>query len=72
MVITKKVWPVSWVSDDGKQMNSIWDMCPGDKYWVGEPVELTFDYPDDLAAKVRAAKILELQAKLAALQEVVE
>jgi len=72
MKITKKVWPVAWVSDAGKQINGVWDMHPGDKYWVGEPVELTFDYPEDMVPQMRAAKVLELQAKLAALQEVAE
>ena len=68
MRITKKVWPVAWVGTNGTQINGIWDMNPGDKYWVGEPVELTSEYPDDLVPKMRAEKIAELEATLEALR----
>lgn len=69
MKITKKVWPVAFVGSSGTQINGVWDLHPGtEKYWVGEPVELTFDYPDDLVPKMRAEKIAELEATLETLR----
>lgn len=64
MKITKKVWPVAFLGSNGTQINGVWDLHPGDSYWVGEPIELTLEYPDDLVPKMREAKIAELEATL--------
>ena len=66
---THKLWPVSYVNDDGEQVNTLYVFHPsGADYWVGDPIELEVEHPSDMADDARIAKILELREKLSKLE----
>ena len=67
---TTRFWPVAYLSNSGEQVNTVMTfdpskVCPD--HWVGEPVELSFEYPDTLGAEAVSAKIKALSDELNAL-----
>ena len=68
---THTLYPVSYVNDDGEQINTIYLFSPIgvlNDYWVGEPIEFEAEHPSDMADDARIAKILELREKLSKLE----
>ena len=68
---THTLYPVSYVNDDGEQVDTLYyfdpsDVMPG--YWVGEPIEYVVEHPSDMEDDARIAKILELREKLSKLE----
>ena len=69
IVITHKLWPVSYVSDSGSIINSLYSFKPhGEGYWVGEPIQLAVQHSEDIAETSRNARIAELKETLAKLE----
>ena len=65
-----KIWPVSYVNDEGQQINTTYTFDPSrlDKdYWVGEAVTVEVEHPD-IVESLRAAKILKMRETLAKLE----
>ena len=70
--VTHKLWPVSYLNDDGKQVDSLYTFDPSNvdsSYSVGEPVHLATIHVEGMAAESRLAKIAELEEKLDRLKE---
>lgn len=69
---THKVYPVSYVSQDGETtIHTCWNTRPsGKEYWVGEAIEVVADHPDTLGDDYRAAEIAELERRIATLKGV--
>ena len=69
---THTLWPVSYVDDDGIQQNCLYSFDPSrvapEKYWVGDAITLIAEHPSNMSENHRAAKILEMREKLAALE----
>jgi len=66
---THTLYPVSYVDDDGEQVNTLYVFRPSSSdYWIGEPIELEVEHPSDMADDARIAKILELREKLSKLE----
>ena len=68
---THKLWPVSYVNDDGEQVDTLYYFDPSTSspgYWVGQPLYLEVEHPSDMADDARIAKILELREKLSKLE----
>ncbi len=65
---THTLYPVSYLADDGSQINTVWAFEPiGEDIHIGESFEVTLEHPvlgDDAKAKT----IAELEKKLAALK----
>ena len=67
---THTLYPVSYVNDDGEQINTLYTFYPSasNDYWVGDPIEVEAEHPSDMADDARIAKILELREKLSKLE----
>ena len=66
---THTLYPVSYVNDDGEQVNTLYNFHPSSSdYWIGDPIELEIEHPSDMADDARIAKILELREKLSKLE----
>lgn len=66
---THTLYPVSYVNDDGEQVNTLYNFYPSNPdYWVGEPIKVEVEHPSDMADDARIAKILELREKLSKLE----
>ena len=69
--ITHKLWPVSYVSDKGEQVDTLYsfnpkDVCP--EYHIGDLIEVEAQHPTEISDEHRIAKILKLRAQLAKLE----
>ena len=63
------LYPVSYVNDDGEQVNTLYTFHPsGAEYWIGDTIEIEVEHPSDMADDARIAKILELREKLSKLE----
>ena len=70
--VTHKLWPVSYINDEGNQVNSLYTFDPSkvDKsYWVGNPIDVMVPHVEGMAAESRLAKIAQLEEKLDRLKE---
>ena len=71
--ITHRLFPVSWIDDDGIQLNTVWTHNPsGDEYWVGEAIYVTAIHPDDLPKSDLNQRIAEAETKLLQLKKELE
>ena len=72
VIKTMTVYPVSYFTDSGTQINSLWSHNPGDDVvsWVGEAIEVEVFFPE-LGNKQKEKQIAALEAKLNALREAV-
>ena len=69
--VTHKLWPVSYINDDGSQVDSLYTFNPkrvDPSYIVGEPINLGAQHPDDMLETHKAGKVADLKAKLAKLE----
>jgi hypothetical protein len=69
--ITHKLWPVSYIDDDGKQVDALYIFNPSrvnDIYWVGEPIDIEAQHTDEMVELTKAQKVAALKAKLAKLE----
>ena len=65
---THKLYPVSYVDDEGNQVDTLYTFKPGSEdIWVGEPIIIDTNHPD-VAEPMRAAKILKMRETLAKLE----
>lgn len=72
MNIKHKLFPVSYIDADSKQVNALYSFNPkgvAPSYWVGEPITVEVEHPDGMADDHRIARILELKEKLAKLEK---
>ena len=70
--VTHKLWPVSYINDDGNQVNSLYTFDPSnvdESYWVGNPIDVMVPHVEGMAAESRLAKIAQLEEKLDRLKE---
>lgn len=69
--VIHKVWPVSFFSEAGNQIDVLWDYRPsGDRFVVGEPITVDATHPESLGDDQKKARIQALEAKLAELKGV--
>ena len=69
--ITHKLWPISYVSNEGKQVDTLYSFNPGDicpEYYVGDAIEVEVQHPAEMSDEHRIAQILKLRAQLAKLE----
>ena len=68
--VTHKIYPVSYIDNEGKQTNAIYTFDPSrvdESYWVGDVIELECVHPN-MGPAAKAEKIAELKRNLAALE----
>ena len=69
--VTHTVYPVSYISDDGTQRDTLWGHRPvGDEYFVGEPMQVSAEHPETMGEDKRAAEIAALEKRIAQLRGV--
>ena len=73
VLIEHTLYPVSFIADDGRQINTVWTHNPsGDEYWVGDPLYVTAIHPDNLPKSALKDRIAETENRLAQLKEELE
>ncbi len=72
VIKTMTVYPVSYFTDSGTQLDSLWSHNPGDRVvsWVGEPIKVEVSYPQ-LGDLKKREQIEKLEAQLNAMREAV-
>ena len=69
--VTHKMWPVSYIDDQGKQQNQLYTFDPikvDPSYWVGEPINIVAHHTDGMTDTHKAEKIESLRAQIAKLE----
>jgi hypothetical protein len=69
--VTHKLWPVSYINDEGKQVDQLYTFNPArvDKsYWVGEPINVVAHHTESMTDTHKAEKIARLKAEIAKLE----
>ena len=70
-VVTHKLWPVSYINDEGGQVDTLYSFDPSrvDKtYWVGEAFTIEVMHTASMDDNSRQAKIDDLKAQIAKLE----
>ena len=65
--ITHQLWPVSYINDEGKQIDQLYTFDPQrvDKsYWVGEPINVVAHHVEGMTDTHKAEKIASLKAQI--------
>jgi len=72
VIKTITVYPVSFFTDSGRQIDSLWSHNPGDNVvsWVGEAIEVEVSFPQ-LCDLKKNEEIEKLEARINALREAV-
>lgn len=69
--ITHKMWPVSYINDEGKQIDQLYTFDPkrADKsYWVGKPIDIKAQHTAAMTDTHKIEKIAKLKAEIAKLE----
>ena len=69
--VKHKLWPVSYIDDEGKQVDALYSFNPSrvDKsYWIGEAFTVETLHPIKMDADYKQAKIDALKAQIAKLE----
>jgi len=69
-IVKHQLWPVSYVNDDGEQVDAIYTFNPraAGGYFVGEAFFVETLHPTDMSETHRQAKIDEMKAQIAKLE----
>ena len=69
-VVKHELWPVSYIDDSGKQVDTVWTFEPGgSEFHVGEVFYVETLHPIDLLPEAKASKIARMEAALEALRD---
>ena len=69
--ITHRLWPVSYINDEGQQVDQLYTFNPAKvapEYWVGEPISVAALHAEGMAEQHKAEKIAKLFAEIAKLE----
>ncbi len=69
--VKHKVWPVSYIDDEGKQVDALYSFNPSrvDKsYWVGEAFTVETLHPAKMDDTARLEKIAKLKSQIERLE----
>ena len=69
--VEHKMWPVSYINDQGKQVDALYTFDPSRvdaMYWVGEPIIVVADHIQDMPDIKKDEKIARLKAEIAKLE----
>ena len=67
--VTHTLYPVSYINEDGKQRDTLYNFKPiGKDYVVGLPIEMVTEHPATMSDEHHQATIEHLERKLAILK----
>ena len=68
--VEHKLWPVSYIDDHGKQVNTLYSFDPSQvaDHWVGEAIIVVADHIQDMPDIKKDEKIARLKAEIAKLE----
>ena len=68
--VKHKLWPVSYVDDEGNQQDSVYTFAPRacENYWIGEASTVETLHPIKMDSDYKQAKIDALKAQIAKLE----
>ena len=70
-IVIHDLWPVSYIDDQGRQINSLYTFDPSrvdETYWVGQPLQIAVGHIADMEPDAKAKKIAALKATLKELE----
>ena len=69
--VKHKLWPVSYIDEEGKQVDTLYSFNPGrvdNTYWLGEAFTVETLHPIKMDDTARLEKIAKLKAQIAKLE----
>ena len=67
--VTHKLWPVSYVDDNGKQVDTVWAFkAHGEGNFSGDPFEVDTQHPEGLTESWHEEKIAKLKKEIRKLE----